>query len=68
LIAPDTVSTRSSRIAATDTTIGQANHVALDTDHQFRVDVNPAEVIDQNGNLQAVIAIEDSVQQRRFCG
>ena len=39
-------------------------HVALDADHKIGVDVDGAEVVDQDRDSEAVIASEDAIEKR----
>lgn len=51
---------------AADTAIRQANRFALNVHHQLRININCAEIIDQDGHTQTMIGMQDTVEQRRF--
>ena len=53
-------------VSYTHLAVGQADHVAGDADHQLGVDVDRAEVVDQHGHPQTMIAAQEAVEQRRF--
>ena len=71
-----TVSGRSSKAAtdsievvadlAADAAVGEADHVAVHPDDKFGVDIDRAEVVDEDPDAQAVIPGQDAIEQRRL--
>ena len=53
---------------AADAAVGEADHVALDIDHEVGIDVDRAEVVDQDADPHPVVAVEDAVEQGRLAG
>ena len=51
---------------AADAAIGQADHVAVNADDELGVDIDRAEVVDEDSHAQAVTARQDAIQQRRL--
>src|SRR5208337_2742501 len=46
--------------------VGQADHVVIHPDDEFGVNVDCAEVVDEDAHAQTVVASQDAVQQRRL--
>ena len=44
--------------------VREADHVALDADDELGVDVDRSEVVDEHRNAQAVVPVQDAVQER----
>ena len=53
---------------AADAAVGEADHVALDIDHEVGIDVDRAEVVDQDADPHPVVPVEDAVEQGRLAG
>jgi hypothetical protein len=55
---------------AANASVGEADDVAaaLDAEHEFSVDVDRAEVVYQHGHAQAVIALQNAVEEGRLAG
>ena len=51
---------------AADAAVGEAHHVAVDPDDELGVDIDRAEVVDEDSDAQAVIPGQDAIQQRRL--
>ncbi|MNI04790.1 hypothetical protein D3C73_577230 [compost metagenome] len=49
-------------------TIGQADHVTVNADDQFSIDVQRAEVVDQHGNTQAMVFAQQTIKQSGLAG
>ena len=51
---------------AADAAVGEADHVALHPDDEFGVDIDRAEVVDEDAYAEAVVPREDAIEQRRL--
>src|SRR6266851_7112011 len=48
--------------------IGETDHITLDADDEFGINIDGAEIVHEDCHSQAMVAVEEAVEQRRLAG